>query len=94
MLPKPAAKTPPKKRPAATAKLLPPLKGRRKDSEGTNSRTVEEIIARVNNEIITRSELDKSAKPPEEVEEECQRQCTPEQQQSEIDEHQKSALKI
>jgi peptidyl-prolyl cis-trans isomerase SurA len=90
--PKPAAKTPAKK-PAATAKPATTKEGE-KIPEGTNSKTVEEIIARVNNEIITRSELDHERETAkEEVEEECRGKCTPEQQQSEIDEHQKSALK-
>src|SRR5262249_16015369 len=41
---------------------------------------VEEIIARVNNEIITRSEYEKSlAQTEEETRQDCQGKCTPEQ---------------
>lgn len=90
--PKPAAKTPAKKT-AATAKPATTKEGE-KIPEGTNSKTVEEIIARVNNEIITRSELDHARQTAQEdVEEECRGKCTPEEQKSNIEEHQKNALK-
>jgi peptidyl-prolyl cis-trans isomerase SurA len=94
---KPAAKTPPKKSTSAAAagtKAANTTKEGEKIPEGTNSKTVEEIIARVNNEIITRSELDKAKQTAaEEVEEDCRGKCTPEQQQTTIGEHQKTALK-
>jgi peptidyl-prolyl cis-trans isomerase SurA len=94
---KPAAKTPPKKSTsAATAGAKPgTTKEGEKIPEGTNSKTVEEIIARVNNEIITRSELDHARETAqEEVEEDCRGgKCTPEQQSTEIEERQKNALK-
>jgi peptidyl-prolyl cis-trans isomerase SurA len=91
--PKPAAKTPPKKSTSTAAK--PGAKEAEKIPEGVNSKTVEEIIARVNNEIITRSELDKAkASAQEEVEEDCRGgKCSPEDQKSQIEEHQKTALK-
>src|SRR5260370_41913758 len=44
-------------KPAPAAKKLAEPK---KPVEGANAKTVEEIIARVNNEIITRSELEKA----------------------------------
>jgi peptidyl-prolyl cis-trans isomerase SurA len=94
---KPAAKTPLKKSTNAAnagAKPANTTKEGEKIPEGTNSKTVEEIIARVNNEIITRSELDKAKQTAaEEVEEDCKGKCTPEEQNTRIEEHQKTALK-
>jgi len=95
---KPAAKTPPKKSTnAANAAAKAPATAKKeaeKVPEGTNSKTVEEIIARVNNEIITRSELDHAKETAaEEVEEDCKGKCTPEEQNTRIAEHQATALK-
>jgi peptidyl-prolyl cis-trans isomerase SurA len=94
---KPAAKTPPKKSTnaaAAGAKAANTTKEGDKIPEGTNSKTVEEIIARVNNEIITRSELDKAKQTAvEEIQEDCKGKCTPEEQQTRIEADQKNALK-
>jgi peptidyl-prolyl cis-trans isomerase SurA len=57
-------------------------------------KTVEEIIARVNNEIITRSEYEKSlATADEEVRQDCQGKCTPEQLQDALAERKKTALR-
>src|SRR2546427_1027995 len=57
-------------------------------------RTVEEIIARVNNEIITRSEYEKSRQSAEEdARQDCQGKCTPEQLLAEIDQRQKTSLR-
>src|SRR5258708_9817989 len=57
----------------------------KKPAEGANTKTVEEIIARVNNEIITRSELDKARIAAEEdARQECQGKCTPEQLRADI----------
>jgi len=62
--------------------------------EGANARTVEEIIARVNNEIITRSELDKArAAAEEDARQECQGKCTPEQLRTDIEDRQKNTLR-
>jgi peptidyl-prolyl cis-trans isomerase SurA len=59
-----------------------------------SSRTVEEIIARVNNEIITRSEYDKSTtNAEEEVRQDCQGKCTPEQLQTALEERKKTTLR-
>ncbi len=95
---KPASKTPPKKSTNAAnagAKAASTTKEGEKVPEGTNSKTVEEIIARVNNEIITRSELDKAKETAaEEVEEDCRNgKCSPDDQKSQIEERQKNALK-
>src|SRR5579862_1635826 len=93
---KPAAKTPPKKSTNAANAGAKPATTKEGDKipEGTNSKTVEEIIARVNNEIITRSELDHAKETAaKEVAEDCRGKCTPEQQNSETEERQKNALK-
>jgi peptidyl-prolyl cis-trans isomerase SurA len=95
---KPAAKLPPKKSTnAATAGAKPAntTKEGEKIPEGTNSKTVEEIIARVNNEIITRSDLEKKKESAqEEVEEDCRGgKCSPEVQKQRIEDGQKNALK-
>src|SRR5437879_5158538 len=59
-----------------------------------SGKTVEEIIARVNNEIITRSEYDKSlATADEEVRQECQGKCTPEQLQAALADRKKTTLR-
>jgi Parvulin-like peptidyl-prolyl isomerase len=55
---------------------------------------VEEIIARVNNEIITRTEYQKSlAQTEEETRQDCQGKCTPEQLQNELEARKKTALR-
>src|SRR6266852_4513962 len=73
------------KRPAAAPK---------KPVEGANAKTVEEIIARVNNEIITRSELEKARVSAEDdAKQECQGKCTPEQLKSDIEDRQKNTLR-
>lgn len=75
--------------PAASATPKPVTK-----TAGAEGKTVEEIIARVNNEIITRSELDKArASAVEETQQDCANRCTPEQLQSTLDERQKYALR-
>jgi peptidyl-prolyl cis-trans isomerase SurA len=65
-----------------------------KVNDAGTGKVVEEIIARVNNEIITRSELDRSrASAEEDVKQDCANRCTPEQLQSEIEERQKNSLR-
>jgi peptidyl-prolyl cis-trans isomerase SurA len=57
-------------------------------------KVVEEIIARVNNEIITSSELEKSrAAAAEDAQQQCNGKCTQEQQQVAIEDAQKTALR-
>jgi len=59
-----------------------------------SGKTVEEIIARVNNEIITRSEYEKARQAAaEDAKTECQNRCTPEQLQTDIDDRQKHTLR-
>src|ERR1700682_4430011 len=68
--------------------------GAKKPVEGAHTKTVEEIIARVNNEIITRSELDKArAAAVEEANQECQGKCTPEQLRVDVEDRQKNTLR-
>src|ERR1700730_7640465 len=74
---------PAKKAPPAVAKVDP-----------NSGRVVEEIIARVNNEIITRSEYEKArATAAEDAKQDCQNRCTPEQLQIAIEDRQKNALR-
>ena len=57
-------------------------------------KVVEEIIARVNNEIITSSELEKARSiAVEEAQQECSGRCTPEQLQVAVKDRQKFALR-
>lgn len=72
------AKPVPVKRPAAT-------------SEG---KVIEEIVARVNNEVITRSELEHSKVTAEDdAKQDCQNRCTPEQLKQITEDSQKNALR-
>jgi peptidyl-prolyl cis-trans isomerase SurA len=73
-------------KPAATAAS--------KVNDAGTGKVVEEIIARVNNEIITRSELDRSrASVEEDAKQDCANRCTPEQLQAEIENRQKNSLR-
>jgi peptidyl-prolyl cis-trans isomerase SurA len=94
----PALEAPPTAAPEATPApaLKKPLpKPAAKPTIDPNSgRVVEEIIARVNNEIITKSEYDKARETAaEEAKQDCQNKCTPEQLQQAIDERQKNTLR-
>src|SRR6266446_6394473 len=65
-----------------------------KTANPDSGKTVEEIIARVNNEIITRSEYNKARQTAEEeAKSECQNRCTPEQLQIAIEDRQKNTLR-
>jgi peptidyl-prolyl cis-trans isomerase SurA len=65
-----------------------------KTANPDSGKTVEEIIARVNNEIITRSEYDKARQTAvEDAKSECQNRCTPEQLQIAVEDRQKNALR-
>jgi peptidyl-prolyl cis-trans isomerase SurA len=90
-LEKPGTAAPePEKKPAEVKK---PAEAK-KPVEGANTKTVEEIIARVNNEIITLSELDKARVAAEEdARQECQGKCTPEQLRADIEDRQKNTLR-
>jgi peptidyl-prolyl cis-trans isomerase SurA len=72
---------------------IPSAKAAKKPTEG-EGKVVEEIIARVNNEIITRSELEKAkASAAEGAQQECNGRCSPEQLQVAIEDSQKYALR-
>src|SRR5271157_2010522 len=75
------------------AKTIAPAAKAAKPPSG-EGKMVEEIIARVNNEIITNSELDKArASAEDDARHDCSGKCTPEQLQASIEERQKSALR-
>ena len=77
-------------KPVTNAKPAPPAVKRNPDT----AKTVEEIIARVNNEIITRSEYEKAlATADEETRQDCAGKCTPEQLQSTLEERKKNQLR-
>jgi peptidyl-prolyl cis-trans isomerase SurA len=70
-----------------------PPKVEKKAAEG-EGKVVEEIVARVNNDIITKSELDKARESAADgVREDCNGRCTPEQLQTAVDDSQKNALR-
>jgi peptidyl-prolyl cis-trans isomerase SurA len=78
------AKTAPRPIAKAPASLTPPEGGK----------IVEEIVARVNNEVITKSELQHSIDTAEdETKQDCQNRCTPEQVKTLTGERQKNALR-
>ncbi len=84
----------PEKKPAEVKKPAAKKPEEKAPPEGANAKTVEEIIARVNNEIITRSELDKARLAAEEdAKQECQGKCTPEQLRTDIEDRQKNTLR-
>jgi peptidyl-prolyl cis-trans isomerase SurA len=84
---KPAA---PAKKPDLPKSTAPAAK-RAGESEG---KVVEEIVARVNNEIITKSELDKArAAAEDDARQDCSGKCTQEQLQIAIEDRQKTALR-
>jgi peptidyl-prolyl cis-trans isomerase SurA len=59
-----------------------------------SGKVVEEIIARVNNEIITKSEYDKALSQTEEdTRQDCKGKCTSEQLETEIENRKKTALR-
>src|SRR5205807_1688278 len=82
---KPAPPTAPKLKGLAAAQPVDP------DAAG---KTIEEIIARVNNEIITLSEYEKARETAvDDAKQECQGRCTPEQLQTDIADRQKNTLR-
>jgi peptidyl-prolyl cis-trans isomerase SurA len=86
-----APATPETTKPPALAKKAPPPATKVDPNSG---RVVEEIIARVNNEIITRSEYDKArASIADEAKQDCKNHCTPEQLEIAIEDGQKNALR-
>jgi len=77
--------------PAAVPAKPAPFKRAGAPSEG---KVIEEIVARVNNEVITRSELDHSKVTAEEdAKQDCQNRCTPEQLKQITEDSKKNALR-
>ena len=71
-----------------------PVVAKPKPTSDAGGRVVEEIIARVNNEIITKSEYDKSlASADDDAKQECENRCTPQQLAAATEERKKSALR-
>ena len=92
--PQMAAPEPEKEQPKKPA--TPPAKSAKpgKPALTGEGKVVEEIVARVNNEIITTSELEKArASAAEEAQQECSGRCTPEQLQVALEDRQKFALR-
>jgi peptidyl-prolyl cis-trans isomerase SurA len=90
---KPAASAPQYKMPAPAVNK-PAAAPAARLTEGVSGRTIEEIIARVNNEIITRSEYEKArASAEDDAKQECAGKCTPEQLQADIEDRQKNVLR-
>jgi peptidyl-prolyl cis-trans isomerase SurA len=82
---KPATKPTPKL--AAKAPAKAPV-------DPNSGKTVEEIIARVNNEIITKSEYDRAlATAEDDAKSECQAKCTAEQLSNLVEDRRKNALR-
>src|SRR4029077_10659913 len=78
--------------PAPAAKKPAPAK--KPPVSATEGKVIEEIVARVNNEVITRSELERSKVTAEEdAKSDCQNRCTPEQLKQLTDDRQKNALR-
>jgi peptidyl-prolyl cis-trans isomerase SurA len=92
--PQMAAPEPEKDQPEKPA--TPPAKSAKpaKPALTGEGKVVEEIVARVNNEIITTSELEKArAAAAEDAQQDCNGKCTPEQLQVAVEDRQKFALR-
>jgi SurA N-terminal domain len=85
--------TPDAPKPAAAPTPMP--KAMVKPSSVTSgSRVIEEIIARVNNDIITQTDYQKElASAEDDAKQECEGRCTPEQLQADIQDRKKNALR-
>ncbi|OLC89628.1 MAG: hypothetical protein AUH86_25180 [Acidobacteria bacterium 13_1_40CM_4_58_4] len=85
--------TPPAK-PAVPAQSRPKAAAPAQPVGPNAGKTIEEIIARVNNEIITFTEYQKARQTAEDdAKQECQGRCTPEQLQADIADRQKNTLR-
>jgi peptidyl-prolyl cis-trans isomerase SurA len=77
----------------AAISLAPGAKGQAQTETQSKETLVEEIVARVNNQIITLSDYEKAAQGlAEEVKQDCQN-CTQDQTQAEVKERQKNLLR-
>jgi peptidyl-prolyl cis-trans isomerase SurA len=79
---------------AAPKKVVPVAPAKKPVITSENGKVVEEIVARVNNEVITRSEYEHSkVTSAEDAKNDCQNRCTPEQLNARIEDLQKNALR-
>jgi len=79
---------------AAKPKPAAPAKPKVTPTADPGGRIVEEIIARVNNDIITKTEYDKAlASAEDDAKQECENRCTPQQLQEATDDRRKNALR-
>jgi peptidyl-prolyl cis-trans isomerase SurA len=80
--------------PTAPKKKDNPAANPEKKTGEAEGKVVEEVVARVNNDIITRSELDKArSSAADGAREDCNGRCTPEQLQVAVEDSQKYALR-
>jgi peptidyl-prolyl cis-trans isomerase SurA len=71
-----------------------PVAAKPKPTVEAGGRVVEEIIARVNNDIITKSEYDKAlASALDDARQECENRCTPQQLEAATEDRRKNALR-
>jgi peptidyl-prolyl cis-trans isomerase SurA len=78
---------------AAKAKPAP-VAAKPKPTAEAGGKVVEEIIARVNNDIITKSEYDKAlASALDDARQECENRCTPQQLEAATEDRRKNALR-
>jgi peptidyl-prolyl cis-trans isomerase SurA len=79
---------------AAAPKKAVPAPAKKPAVSATEGKVVEEIVARVNNEVITRSEFERAkASADEDAKSDCQSRCTPEQLSQLIEDRKKNALR-
>lgn len=84
----------PDEAPATPAAAVPAKPAPVKRAAASEGKVIEEIVARVNNEVITRSELEHSKVTAEEdAKQDCQNRCTPEQLKQITEDSQKNALR-
>jgi peptidyl-prolyl cis-trans isomerase SurA len=78
----------------APVKKAPPKKPAPAALSTGEGKVVEEIVARVNNEVITRSELEHAkASAEDDAKQDCQNRCTPEQLKQLTEDGEKNALR-
>jgi peptidyl-prolyl cis-trans isomerase SurA len=79
---------------AKDAKDTPAVPVKKVAVDPNAGKTIEEVVARVNNEIITRSEFDKARQTAgDDARQECQNRCTPEQLKTNIEDREKTTLR-
>jgi peptidyl-prolyl cis-trans isomerase SurA len=80
--------------PGNAAPAKKPVPAKKPPVSSTEGKVVEEIVARVNNEVITRSEFERAkASADEDAKSDCQSRCTPEQLSQLIEDRKKNALR-